>query len=201
MPREPEERTSLGATGRAVTAKSAVDGDDPQFTDTRLTEFVGRWRHQVTQACLRLTGNPQDAEDAAQEAFARALAARNTFQGEAAFSTWFWRIAINAAHDLRRKRMRRHVAGHPDPPPEPATDPATDPLQQALAAERRDRILQALSELSDLQRTVIVLRHYERMKFREIAEVLDVPVGTVASRMADALSRLAQLLNSETDED
>jgi RNA polymerase sigma-70 factor, ECF subfamily len=175
------------ASDEAVMAVVCARDDDVAFS-----ELVRRWRKRLHLTCFRLTGNRDDADDAVQEAFVKAFLARSQFRGQATFATWFWRIAVNVAHDVRRRRsphvelLEAHsVVGD------------SDPVEAVITTERRESVLEALRQLTDTQRTVVVLRHYEQMKFREIAEVLDVPTGTVASRMAEALNRLSQLLDSE----
>jgi len=177
------------ASDEAVMAAVCARDDDRAFA-----ELVTRWRTRLQQTCYRLTGNHADAEDAVQEAFTRAFMSRDQFRGQASFATWFWRIAVNVAHDVRRRSVRQKelsgTAGHSVSQPDNAQE-------RAVSAERRGQVLEALEQLTETQRTVVVLRHYEQLKFREISEVLGVPEGTVASRMADALNRLSQLLKPE----
>ncbi len=160
-----------------------------------------RWERPVQNLCLRMTGDAQRAEDLAQEVFTRVYARRKAYQVQAKFSTWLWRITLNACYDELR-RMRRHEflpwsdvedaegAGVPAW----GVDPRPGPDGAADAGERSDLVRRALLELPEHYRAVVVLRHYEDMKFHEIATVLDIPEGTVKSRMAEALARLERAL-------
>lgn len=154
-------------------------------------ELVVRWQQRIQNLCLRLTASMHDAEDAAQETFARAYAARSQFQGQAAFSTWLWRIALNATIDLQRKQRPRETDGNS---PDDALSRDQEPSLAAEQTESVQAVIQALQQLPDDIRTVVVLRHYEGLKFREISDVLGVPQGTVCSRMTDGLNRLAVML-------
>ncbi len=165
--------------------------------------LVERWEGPIQRLCARMTGDLHRAEDLAQEAFTRVFSRRRDFEPSGRFSTWLWRIAINLCHDELRRRQRRpewsldamEDSGGPggaDSLPDNAPSPAelTERLEQAELVRR------ALLRLPETQRTVVVLRHYEGLKFTEIAEVLGIPEGTVKSRMFDALERLAVLLGS-----
>jgi RNA polymerase sigma-70 factor (ECF subfamily) len=159
-------------------------------------ELMGRWRDRVIALCFRLTGDRQDAEEATQDAFSKAYLARSQYQGNGKFSTWLWRIAINTAHDIHRRRK-----------PAQTNCVAIDqrcaddgPQQQTQQAEQRELVRQAINQLNDEHRTVLILRHYEQLRFREIAELLDIPQGTVASRMAEALSQLGRILKQHSDQ-
>lgn len=162
--------------------------------------LVHRWETWATQFCTRFTGDRHRGEDLSQEVFARIFAHRHDFRHEARFSSYLKRIALNACRDeLRRKKNRpekqlnytnTEVTSHDE------TMIATTPPPDAIASEkeRSEHVKRALFQLPDHYREVVVLRHYEGLRFREIAEILDVPPGTVRSRMAEALTRLGDLL-------
>lgn len=176
----------------ALMAIVSTRGDSTVFG-----ELVGRWHHHIAGLCLRLTGNLQDAEDAVQETFARIFASRQQFRGDARFATWAWRIAVNASHDVRRKSSRVPVDSE-----FPLDSLSSDGNPSARLNEQHDRtqsVSNALATLPDELRTVVVLRHYQQLKFREIAEVLSIPMGTVCSRMTEALTRLSTLLKDLSD--
>lgn len=162
--------------------------------------LVERWEKPIWRLCARLTGDTHRAEDLKQETFARLFAHRADFRPAARFSTWLWRIALNLCHDEYRRVQRRseaplEAAESPSPAGDlPLAAPA-DPPDAALAArEESELVRDALRRLPEPYRSVLVLRHYEGLKLREIAAVLEVPEGTVNSRMAEALARLARLL-------
>lgn len=172
------------------------DGEPAAFA-----RLVERWQRPVRNLCTRLTGDAHRGEDLAQDAFARLFARRASYEPTAKFSTFLWRIALNLCYDeLRRTRRRGEQplpAGTDDADgsdrPEPADD-AAGPDGRAVEAERAAAVRGALLELSEPYRVVVVLRHYEGLKFREIGEVLGIPEGTVKSRMAEALTQLQQRL-------
>jgi RNA polymerase sigma-70 factor, ECF subfamily len=161
-------------------------------------ELVRRWERPIQGLGVRLTGDPWLGQDLAQDAFARLFARRKSYQPNGTFSTYLWRIAVNLCHDHWRRQKIRMVSWDDDgaetaiwetlPSPEPGPD-AT-----AMQAETNESVRRALRCLPETHRLVVVLRHYENLKFREIAQVLGIPEGTVKSRMADALTQLQRLL-------
>lgn len=170
--------------------------------------LVGRWQTPVRRLCARMTGDVHRAEDLAQEAFVRVFSHRHTFQPGGRFSTWLWRIALNLCHDELRRRNRRPESPWPTADGEDGSgvggaEPASDqpsPMEMAADLEEAEVVRRALGQLPDHYRSVVLLRHYEGLRFAEIAEVLGIPEGTVKSRMAEALGRLAVLLRrAESD--
>jgi RNA polymerase sigma-70 factor (ECF subfamily) len=168
--------------------------------EAAFTRLVQRWQEPIRRLCVRMAGDTHLGEDLAQEAFARVFLRRHDFTQGARFSTWLWRIAINLCHDAHRRRECR-----PESPLPEATDPeaaapgwelAAGPAPDEATARRETAFLveNALQTLPESHRTIVVLRHYQSLKFREIAEVLEIPEGTVKSRMADALSLLERRL-------
>ena len=163
-------------------------------------QLVRRWEGPIQRLCARMLGDPHRGEDLGQEVFARVFARRRDYQPSGRFSTWLWRIAVNLCYDELRRRRRRAEASLDDET-EPASegtadwvapDPAPD---EALAArEEAEQVRQAMLQLPEVYRSVLVLRHYEDLKFREIAEVLELPEGTVKSRMAEAMTQLSRHL-------
>jgi RNA polymerase sigma-70 factor (ECF subfamily) len=146
--------------------------------------LVAAYQDRVYQTAYRITGHREDAWDAAQEAFLRAFRALRTFRGEAAFSTWMTRIAVNTALDVVRRR----------PPHAPATaDVAaagSDPTDEVLRRDQQRRVQQAIAALPPDHRAVAVLRDVQGLSYEEIARVLRVPVGTVRSRLSRARDAL-----------
>lgn len=159
-------------------------------------ELVRRWQEPVRRLCVRMTGDEHRGEDLAQEAFARVFTRRDDFDPARKFSTWLWRIALNLCHDERRRVTRRGELAledeDQDGPMLRAFEPTPD--EHLVAQERAECVRQALLSLPETHRAVLVLREYEGLKLREIAEALDIPEGTVKSRMADALTRLSRRL-------
>jgi RNA polymerase sigma-70 factor (ECF subfamily) len=163
-------------------------------------QIVDRWERPIQRLCTRMLGDEHRGEDLAQDTFARLFARRKDYQSTGRFSTFLWRIAMNLCYDELRRRKRR-----PETPLEldelgdsdradvlRAFEPAPD--TSLLDREQGALVRAAVAHLSEAYRSVVILRHYENLKFREIAEVLGVPEGTVKSRMAEALTQLhAQL--------
>ncbi len=139
--------------------------------------------------CLRITGNSEDAADAAQEAFVRAFQSLARFEGRAAFSTWLYRIAANAATDLVRRRAA-------DPPLDLAEDcPAsTDTESEFDRRELWRRVHSALARLPLEFRVAVVLRDMQGLAYEEIASILQVPKGTVRSRLSRGRLALRELI-------
>lgn len=166
--------------------------------------LVERWETPIQRLCARMTGDLHRAEDLAQEAFARVFAKRHAYEPSGKFSTWLWRIALNLCHDdIRRRQRRPEQSLEANAGDEGQTNPATElageapsPAEAVAALEQAEVVRRALLRLPEIYRTVIVLRHYEGLKFGEIAEVLGIPDGTVKSRMSEGLSRLAELLKA-----
>lgn len=161
--------------------------------------LVDRWREKIRQLCIRMTGNIHNGEDLAQDVFARVFDKRREFRGASKFSTWLWRIAVNRCHDeMRRPASRATTESLDDESSTVVLDinvaDVRTPRDSLAAQEEAELVRQALMRLPENYRTVLVLRHYENLKLREIAEVLEVPEGTVSSRMAEALSQLTVLL-------
>jgi RNA polymerase sigma-70 factor, ECF subfamily len=169
--------------------------------DTRaFATLLGRWENPIWHLCTRMTGDSHRGEDLKQETFARLFAKRANYQPTGRFSTYLWRIALNICHDeLRRVNRRKELFPHalPDDPDSGCDDHAADeptPDLRAVQAEEGELVRGALLKLPEIYRTVLVLRHYQGLKLSEIAETLEIPQGTVNSRMAEALARLTRVL-------
>jgi RNA polymerase sigma-70 factor, ECF subfamily len=163
--------------------------------------LVGRWEGPIQNLCARMLGDIHRGEDLAQEAFARVFAKRKEYEPRGKFSTFLWRIALNLCYDELRRRGRRR-----ETPLEGASDNeepgyAADDLPPDILLAREEtaeRVRDALMTISEAYRSVLVLRHYEDLKFREIADALGIPEGTVKSRMAEGLSQLGRALEHES---
>lgn len=162
--------------------------------------LMSRWQKPIENLCIRMTGDVHRAEDLAQSAFAKIFARRADWQPTGKFSTFLWRVALNLCHDeLRRTKRRGECSldaideeGNTRPDFIASEDPTPD--EQADSRERAELVRNALLKLATHYREVVVLRHYEGLKFHEIGEVLAIPEGTVKSRMAEALTQLNRLL-------
>jgi RNA polymerase sigma-70 factor (ECF subfamily) len=167
--------------------------------------LVGKYQDRVFNLAMRMCNRRADAEELAQEAFLRALERIGQFKGESRFYTWLFRIAANLTISHRRRSgrvrfvsMDRH---EDDEPPvaemvtaEVARQREPGPVAKAEAAETRDIVTRALESLDEPFRLVLVLRDLQDMDYAEVAEVLNVPVGTVKSRLFRARCLLRQRL-------
>jgi RNA polymerase sigma-70 factor (ECF subfamily) len=172
-------------------------------------EFAGlvrRWEEPIRRLCTRMTGDPHRGEDLKQDTFMRLFEKRASYEPRARFSTFLWRIAMNLCYDeLRRQSRCREFLiesrehGTEDGPLEQA-EAAPGPDLQTAATEEGELVRRALLQLPEIYRSVLVLRHYEDLKLAEIAEVLEIPEGTVNSRMAEALDRLSRILEPQLKE-
>jgi len=145
---------------------------------------------------LAVVRNPEDAVELAQETFVRAYQNLSKFEERSSFSTWLYRIAVNLAIDWRRREMRHVTLRGEEAETELERIPSVtgDAFQETARGEVGEKIRRALDELTDEQRTVILLREVEGLSYEEIAEVLHCPRGTVMSRLFYARNRLRELL-------
>ena len=145
-----------------------------------------------------MLGSSEDAREATQDAFVHAYQKLNSFQGTAAFSTWLFRIAVNAAFSRRRrsKRYRTSLDGlHGEPGYDPADPRAdVDPSQPLERAETQKLVREALSALPDEYRIALLLKEMDGFRYEEIAEIVGVPIGTVRSRIHRARNELREKL-------
>jgi RNA polymerase sigma-70 factor, ECF subfamily len=170
--------------------------DDPQA----FAQLVERWQRPIQGLCTRMMGDSHRGEDLAQETFARLFARRKNYEPSGKFSTFLWRMALNLCYDELRKLKRRREFSLDErgddeacPFDLEADEPAPD--SRLVEDERAAAVRRALLELTEPYRVVVVLRHYEGLKFREIGDVLGIPEGTVKSRMSEALTQLGRVLN------
>ncbi|MBL9135969.1 MAG: sigma-70 family RNA polymerase sigma factor [Verrucomicrobiales bacterium] len=172
-------------------------------------EIVRRWETPLRRLGVRLLGDVHRAEDVVQEAFARVFSHRRDFEPGCRFSTWVWRITINLCHDELRRRQRRPESAWPaedveDVDAERSTAPEwvadrPGPDEAVEHLERAEAVRRAVLRLPEPYRVVVALRHYEGLRFHEVAAILDIPEGTVKSRVAEALDRLEVMLRPWND--
>ncbi len=175
---------------------AAQDGDPDA-----LEALLHRHHDRIRGLCRRMCGNDADADDAAQEALIAVVRGLPGFDGRAAFATWAHRVATNACLDELRRRSRRPVPwGETDdavfvksPAPAPALIGQADAVDAAVVRLDLDA---ALAQLVPEARAAVVLRDLFGYDYAAIAEILDVPLGTVRSRISRARARLADLLEA-----
>jgi RNA polymerase sigma-70 factor, ECF subfamily len=161
--------------------------------------LVEKYRQRVWRLAFNVLRDREEAWDVAQEAFIRAWQALPNFRGQSAFYTWLFRIVMNVAADRARQRAARGRAFGTERVPEEEwerviADEGGTPDETAARVEERERITKALARLSDDHRTIIMLSDLEGLSYREIAEVLAIPMGTVMSRLHNARKRLRDVL-------
>jgi RNA polymerase sigma-70 factor (ECF subfamily) len=163
-------------------------------------QLVTRHERRIYGLCLRILGNREDAEDATQEAFVAALRKASSFRRAAAFSTWLYRIAVNAATDQARRRGRARLAALDPEDAGLAVDPGGE-LGEVVAAAVT--VQTALAQVPEEFRVAVVLCDLYRLPYADAAQILEVPVGTVKSRVFRGRAALAERLasNPETTPD
>ncbi len=168
---------------------------------TAFDELVGRYEKQVYNFAYRMTGNYDDASDIASEAFIKVYNAIDTFRGEANFSTWLFRIVTNLYLD-ERKRSKAHLNvpldEYIDLEESSVTrqieDPSPGPQELLEAGERAEVLARAICDLPDYQRVMVLLFHTQGKSYEEIAEITELPIGTVKSRLNRARLALREKL-------
>ncbi|HEX6885700.1 MAG TPA: RNA polymerase sigma factor [Planctomycetota bacterium] len=156
-----------------------------------LREAYERHGERVQRLCRRMLGRPADAEDAAQDVFLKLFERAGAFDGRARFATWLHRLTVNTClHRLEKERLR---LVRPLPEPDLAADGREAPHESLARTETRLELERLLARLSGEHRAVLVLRELEGLSYREIAATLDVPEGTVMSRLARARAELVRL--------
>ncbi len=176
--------------------------DDAQLIDETLAghpaafgQLVEKYQNRLYNTVVHVAGNAEDARDVVQDTFVQAFVKLDTFRRSSAFYTWLYRIAFNvAATHRRRKRPTLSVehareAGGLEP-----IDHEEGPAETAERNERRRQVWQAIDRLGDEHRTVLVLREIDGCCYETIAEILELPVGTVRSRLHRARLQLREEL-------
>ncbi|ANM29966.1 hypothetical protein ABI59_10880 [Acidobacteria bacterium Mor1] len=173
-----------------------VSGGDARAFAT----LVDRYMRRAYYAALALVGSHEDALDLSQDAFARAYNARDRLDPERPFYPWFYailrRLCFNHNRDRRSRRTKLQNAA--DWLVTQAADRTTrDPSKLLEREETIRRVREAMEALADREREVLVLKEFEGLRYREIAELLEIPIGTVMSRLYTARKRLAAVLEQE----
>ncbi len=179
------------AEAERALARQARAGDAEAFG-----LLIERHMRRAYVHALGIVGSREDALDLSQEAFARAYRARHTLDPDRPFYAWLYqilrRLCFNSLRDAKtRARLETEQI---DWLVCLSQGTATDPAQEALREEARRRVAAAIERLPAREREVLVLKEFEEMKYREIADLLDIPLGTVTSRLYSARQRLATAL-------
>lgn len=187
---------SLGSAEDGVLIDRAQHGDRGAFDS-----LVRKYEHRAYQYAFRLTTNPEEAADVVADAFVRVFSALQNFKGQSAFTTWLYRILTNCFLDTRkRERSRQTISlesalqtdeGELERQVE---DPGPTPAEDAEKSERQRTVGAAVDKLPEYQKAMIVMYHAEGLAYEEIADALDLPIGTVKSRLNRARLSLRELL-------
>ena len=179
-------------TDEELVAKS-VGGDADSFN-----ELVLRWERPIYALAYRTIGREEDARDVCQETFLRAFRALPGFRGQAKFSSWLYRIALNLCRDWIRRERRAPIVQPPEDVDVMELAAASEPsesIEDLVARKDLSRAVErAMALLPDEQRTAIVLKEYHGLTFQEIAELLGCPLSTVKTRLYQGLTVLRREL-------
>ncbi len=163
-------------------------------------EFVESYKKNVYGLAFDLTRNHHDAEDVSQEVFIKVFRSFHTFRKDARLGSWLYRITVNACHDHRRRKPQESEAGKTVPrldgrPSVLEAMPGTD-LPEKTGDDHflQIRIAQALESVSERERTAFVLRYYEDLDLKSIAEIMDISVGSVKSYLFRGVQKLQKEL-------
>jgi RNA polymerase sigma-70 factor, ECF subfamily len=165
-------------------------------------QLVQKYQDRLYNTIVHVAGNAEDAKDVVQEAFVQAFLKLQSFQGASAFYTWLYRIAFNVAGTHRRQRGARRTAEQialaegqlRSSSDGNLRDPGDVPSERLEREERCRQVRHAISQLAEEHRVVLVLREMDGCCYETIAEILDLPVGTVRSRLFRARMQLREQL-------
>jgi len=174
----------------------AQGGDIESFN-----QLIVRWERPIYALAYRVIGKEEDARDVCQDAFLRAYRALPGFKGQAKFSSWLYRIALNLCRDWIRRQRRAPVSQLPEDMDaiELASEKGpVESIEDLVARRELSAIVEeAMSELSEEQRTAIILKEYHGMTFQEIADMQGCPLSTVKTRLYQGLSLLRRRLEQQ----
>lgn len=188
----PKSNTSEPMVSEAISDADCVRKLQRGETDAFET-LIRRHQKTIFNLVYRMLGDYDEAAEISQEVFLSAYRAIGNFRGEANFSTWLYRIALNHATTRRKSLNTRQQRNIPIENTEPASDPHPGPAESLEKKEVRQRVQQALNRLEPEDAAVILLRDLQDVPYEEVARLLEIPIGTVKSR----LHRARQALKSE----
>ena len=182
-------------TDEELVARSKT-GDTESFN-----QLVKRWERPIFALAYRTLGREEDARDVTQETFLRAFRALSGFKGDAKFSSWLYRIALNLCRDWMRKERRAPMVSVPEgvEVEQLAADhgPAETVEDLAARAELSREVAKAMAHLPEEQRHAIILKEYHGLTFQEIADLMRCPLSTVKTRVYQGLSTLRKRLGEQ----
>jgi len=172
----------------------SIGGDADSFN-----QLVLRWERPIYALAYRVIGREEDARDVCQETFLRAFRALGGFRGQAKFSSWLYRIALNLCRDWVRRQRRTPVVPLPedvDVIELAASREPTEPIEDLVARRDLTRAVEkAMARLPEEQRTAIILKEYHGLTFQEIADLVGCPLSTVKTRLYQGLTVLRRELD------
>jgi RNA polymerase sigma-70 factor, ECF subfamily len=176
----------------------SIGGDPDSFN-----QLVLRWERPIYALAYRVIGREEDARDVCQETFLRAFRALNGFRGQAKFSSWLYRIALNLCRDWVRRERRTPVVQAPDDLDalelSAVREPAVSVDELVARIELTHIVERAMARLPEDQRTAIILKEYHELTFQEIADLVGCPLSTVKTRLYQGLAVLRrELAKSES---
>jgi RNA polymerase sigma-70 factor (ECF subfamily) len=164
-------------------------------------QLIVRWERPIYALAYRLIGHDEDARDVCQDTFLRAFRALPGFKGQAKFSSWLYRIALNLCRDWIRRQRRTPIVPAPDGVELTelrTSEPADEPMEDVLARRQlSQRVAKAMRMLSSDQRAALILKEYHGLTFQEIADLLGCPLSTVKTRLYQGLTVLRRELERE----
>ena len=176
----------------------SIGGDQDSFN-----QLVLRWERPIYALAYRVIGREEDARDVCQETFLRAFRALNGFRGQAKFSSWLYRIALNLCRDWIRRERRTPIVQAPEELEVLEMAAIREPsvsIEDLVARRELTRVVErAMAQLPEEQRTAIILKEYHELTFQEIADLVGCPLSTVKTRLYQGLAVLRrELAKSES---
>ncbi|MEZ0325491.1 MAG: RNA polymerase sigma factor [Fimbriimonas sp.] len=173
---------------------------------TAYNALVRKHEERAYKFAFRLTRDPEEASDVVAEAFIRVFNALPNFKGQSTFTTWLYRILTNCFLDMKKRDKTKHnlsldasLQTEDNEVQRQLEDPSASPQEDMEKAERERRMQRAVHRLPEYQRALVVMYHAEQMSYDEIAAALDLPVGTVKSRLNRARLSLRELLMKDRE--
>jgi RNA polymerase sigma-70 factor (ECF subfamily) len=184
-----------------VLIERSQKGDRNAFDD-----LIRKHEKRAYQYAFRLTSNPEEAGDVVADAFVRVYSALHNFKGQSAFTTWLYRILTNCFLDMRKREKSRPTTSleaalvtDDGDLERQVQDDAPTPHAQAEKSERERAVERAVGHLPEYQQAMIMMYHVENLSYEEIAEALDLPIGTVKSRLNRARLSLREILIADEE--
>ena len=181
--------------------KAAEEGDQSAFT-----ELLDRHRDSIYFLFLKMVNNKDDADDLTIETFTKAFKSLENYQPTYAFSTWLYRIATNNGIDFLRKKKLQTFSIDKTVPGKDGGELSIDikskqpdPEEELIREQKKESIRQIVDKLKPRYRELIELRYYEDLSYEEIAEKLDLPLGTVKAQLFRAKDLLQQIIQSRNE--